>query len=97
MEKKTKSSKPKSIIKKSKSKKTRIKKVKSNQTYISKAPVKRFMKEQGATLISDEAIELLIKQLEIQAKRTTKKALSLVKDERRKRLSADDIIWASKE
>jgi histone H3/H4 len=52
---------------------------------MSKAPIKRFMKEQGATLVSDGAIELLIEQLEIQAKRTTKKALSLVKDEKRKR------------
>jgi len=55
------------------------------------------MKEQGATLVSNDAIELLIEQLEMQAKRTTKKALSLVKDERRKRLSADEIIWASRE
>ena len=70
---------------------------KSHSHFMAKAPIKRFMKEQGATLISDGAIKLLIEQLEIQAKRTTKKALSLVKDEKRKRLSADDIVWASRE
>lgn len=81
---------------KKKSKKNFIK-LKSRENFMSKAPIKRFMKEQGATLVSNDAIELLIEQLEMQAKRTTKKALSLVKDERRRRLSADDIIWASRE
>ncbi len=84
------------MAKKKKSKKIVINS-KSQANFMSKAPIKRFMKEQGATLISDGAIELLIEQLEMQAKRTTKKALSLVKDEKRKRLSADDIVWASRE
>ena len=84
------------MAKKKKSKKIIINS-KSQANFMSKAPIKRFMKEQGAKLVSDGAIELLIEQLEIQAKKTKKKALSLVKDEKRKRLSADDIVWASRE
>lgn len=82
-----------------KSKKKLVKKAvkKSPSSFISKAPIKRFMKEQGAALVSKEAILLMINQLEVQAKRTTKKALSLVKDEKRKRLTAEDIVWASRE
>lgn len=65
-------------------------------SFISKAPVRRLMKGEGAGLVSDDAIKLLIGQLETHAIKTTKKALTLVKDEKRKRLTAEDITWATR-
>ena len=62
--------------------------------FISKAPVRRLMKGEGAKLVSDEAIELLIKKIEEHGLKITKKAMSLVKDEKRKRLTAEDVTWA---
>jgi histone H3/H4 len=63
--------------------------------FISKAPIRRLMKEEGANLVSDEALDLLIGQLEKIGTATTKKAMKLVKDEDRKRLTAEDIANAT--
>ncbi len=72
-----------------------VQKKSSKDSFFSKAPVRRLMKNEGASLVSDDAILLLIDQIQTQAIKTTKKALSLLKDEKRKRLTADDITWAA--
>ena len=64
--------------------------------FLTRTPVRRLMKDEGAKLVSDEAVDLLISKLEELAIKTTKKAMELVKDEKRRRLTADDITWASK-
>ncbi len=78
-----------------KKKKKSPKKGETRETFISKAPIRRLMKEEGAGLVSDEALDLLIGQLEKIGTATTKKAMKLVKDENRKRLTAEDISLAS--
>jgi DNA-binding protein len=86
----------KSSIKNTKTpKKIMVKKNINRTSFISKAPVKRLMKQEGARLISDGALKLLISKLEQIATKTTKKAMSLVKDEKRKRLTSEDIAWAA--
>ncbi|UYP47653.1 hypothetical protein NEF87_003938 [Candidatus Lokiarchaeum ossiferum] len=83
--------------KKAPAKKKVVKSTSENRSsFISKAPVRRLMKGEGAGLVSDEAVKLLIEQLEKNAIQTTKKALTLVKDEKRKRLTAEDITWATR-
>lgn len=84
-------------------KKTAGKKNKNNtkspstrKNFISKAPVRRLMQEEGASLISDEALDLLINTLEKHAVETTKKALEIVKDDKRKRITSKDINWATR-
>ncbi len=72
------------------------KKVGARSGFISKAPVRRLMKDEGASLVSDDALKLIIKTLEDHAVKTTKKAIQLVKDEKRKRLTAEDINWATR-
>jgi histone H3/H4 len=64
--------------------------------FLTRTPVRRLMKDEGAKLVSDEALDLMISKLEELAIKTTKKAMELVKDEKRRRLTADDITWASK-
>jgi len=71
-----------------------VKKTAKRASFISKAPVRRLMKGEGAKLVSDEALELLIKKIEEHGLKITKKAMSLVKDEKRKRLTAEDVNWA---
>ena len=92
------------MAKKAPIKKKKIKKGKSKATYnvvrthfITKTPMRRMMKEEGASMISDGAVDLLISKLQEIAIKTTKKAMGLVKDENRKRLTAEDITWASEE
>lgn len=69
---------------------------KKEKSYISKAPIRRLMKAEGADLVAEDAMALLISKLIEQANKVTKKAVQLVKDEKRKRLTAEDIMWASK-
>ena len=70
------------------------KKPEKRSSFISKAPVRRLMRGEGAKLVSEEALELLIKKIENHGIMVTKKAIALVKDEKRKRLTADDVNWA---
>jgi histone H3/H4 len=70
--------------------------VKKEKSYISKAPIRRLMKAEGADLVAEDAMGLLISKLIEQATKITKKAVQLVKDEKRKRLTPEDIMWASK-
>ena len=62
--------------------------------FIAKAPVRRLMKQEGASLVSQDALMLMIEKLEEQAEAVTKKALKYVKDEGRKRVTPADIGWA---
>ncbi|MHA1521938.1 MAG: histone-like protein [Promethearchaeota archaeon] len=69
----------------------------SRKSFISKAPIRRLMAEEGAKLVSDEALVIMIKSLEKHAINTTKKAIEIVKDDKRKRITAEDISWATQE
>jgi histone H3/H4 len=62
--------------------------------YIAKAPIRRLMKAEGANLVAEDAVELMIVKLTECAQEVTKKAVKLVKDEKRKRVTASDIMAA---
>ena len=49
------------------------------------------MKNEGAKLVSEEAVLLLIGELTKEAKRVTKEAVKVVKADKRKRVTAADI------
>ncbi|UYP45647.1 hypothetical protein NEF87_001932 [Candidatus Lokiarchaeum ossiferum] len=66
----------------------------ARSTYIAKAPIRRLMKEEGAGLVAEEAVVLLIEELTKVAKNLTKKAVKVVKDDKRKRVTAADVIAA---
>ena len=65
---------------------------KSGKKFIAKAPIRRLMKVEGAKLVAEAAVELLIKQLEKVASDVTKAAIKKVKADKRKRLTAEDIV-----
>lgn len=67
-------------------------KPKGRSAYIAKAPIRRLMKAEGANLVAEDAVELLISKLTDAAQDITKKAVKLVKDEKRKRVTAADIF-----
>lgn len=80
---------------KKKSKKPAAKKSKSTRsTYIAKAPIRRLMKDEGASLVAEDALELLIDVLTKAAQNKTKEAIKLVKADKRKRVTAADISAA---
>jgi len=62
--------------------------------FIAKAPIRRLMKNEGAGLVAEEAVALLIEKLTKAAEECTKKAVKLVKDDKRKRLTSADIMAA---
>ena len=62
------------------------------KTFISKAPIRRLMKAEGAQLVAQDAIVLLITELERIGKETTKEAMKVVKADKRKRITAADIV-----
>lgn len=62
--------------------------------HIAKAPIRRLMKAEGAELVAEDAVGLLIEQLEKQASNIVGKALKIVKAEKRKRVTAADILAA---
>ena len=64
---------------------------KKSKGYFSKAPVRRLMKKEGADLVADAAIERLIDYLEKQAAAIIKDAIKLVKADKRRRITAEDI------
>ena len=61
------------------------------RSFISKAPIRRLMKNEGAGLVAEDAVILLITQLTEAAKKVTKDAVKLVKNDKRKRVTAADI------
>lgn len=66
------------------------------KAFFSKAPIRRLMKAEGADLVADDALNLLISKLEGVALETTKKAVELMKDDKRKRITAQDVAAAAK-
>jgi histone H3/H4 len=65
--------------------------------YIAKAPIRRLMKTEGAGLVAEDAVELLISTLEQVAVKVTKTAVKIVKGEGRKRVTATDVAQAERE
>ena len=66
----------------------------TRSAYIAKAPIRRLMKNEGASLVAENAVELLIEQLTKVATEVTKEAVKMVKADKRKRLTAADVIAA---
>ncbi len=66
----------------------------NRSSYIAKAPIRRLMKDEGAGLVAENAVILLIGELTKAAKEVTKKAVKIVKDDKRKRVTAADITAA---
>ncbi|MHA1563603.1 MAG: histone-like protein [Promethearchaeota archaeon] len=65
--------------------------MKARSAYIAKAPIRRLMKNEGAGLVAEDAVILLIEELTKAAKEVTKDAVKLVKGDKRKRVTAADI------
>lgn len=63
----------------------------TRSAYIAKAPIRRLMKNEGAGLVAEDAVILLIEELTKAAKEVTKEAVKLVKTDKRKRVTAADI------
>ncbi len=63
----------------------------ARDSYIAKAPVRRLMKTEGADLVAEDALGFLIEKITAEAKRVTKDALKVVKDDKRKKVTAEDI------
>ncbi len=76
--------------KKDKKKPTR----KSNEYFIAKAPMRRLMRTQGAEIVGKDALGLLIKEVEKAGQDITKIALGVVKDQDRKKITAEDVRFA---
>ncbi|MFX0103403.1 MAG: histone [Candidatus Hodarchaeota archaeon] len=64
--------------------------------FIAKAPIRRLMKGQGASLVAEEALLALIGQLETYGADVTKAAIGIAQKDKRKRVTADDIAAAAK-
>jgi histone H3/H4 len=64
--------------------------------YIAKAPIRRLMKNEVASLVAENAVNILIEKLTNVAKDVTKGAVKIVKDDKRKRVTGADIIAASR-
>ncbi|MCP4763425.1 MAG: hypothetical protein GY870_16755 [archaeon] len=65
-------------------------------TYIAKAPIRRLMKNEGAGLVAEAAVAVLIKKLTKVGQDITKSAVKLVKEDKRKRITGADIIAATR-
>ncbi|MHA1717237.1 MAG: histone [Promethearchaeota archaeon] len=64
--------------------------------FIAKAPIRRLMKSYGANLVAEDALLALIGFLETFGMDVTKKAIEIATKEKRKRVTADDIMVAAK-
>lgn len=64
--------------------------------FIAKAPIRRLMKNQGANLVAEDAVLTLIGNLESFGADVTKAAMKLAKEDKRKRVTADDVSAAAK-
>ena len=60
------------------------------------SPVRKLMKKSGANIVSRDAVELLITDLEKTATTLTKKALGFAQHAKRKKISKDDMGLAIK-
>ena len=63
---------------------------------ISKAPIRRLMKNYGANLVAEDAVKHLIDYLEGFAKDVTKEAIAVAKGDKRKKVTAEDVMAAAK-
>ena len=66
------------------------------KSFIAKAPIRRLMKAQGADLVAESAVELLIVTLEEIGEKITKEAQKLVNVQGRKKLTDRDMHKAQK-
>jgi len=69
---------------------------KKSEGYIAKAPIRRLMKKEGADLVAAEALDKLIDFLEKSAAAATKDAIKVCKEDKRKRVTAQDIRNATR-
>ncbi len=69
---------------------------KKSAAYIAKAPIRRLMKAEGASLVAAEALDKLIGYLENAAADITKESIKLTKAAKRKRITALDIRNATR-
>ena len=67
----------------------------TRDSFIAKAPIRRLMKREGAILVSESAVVMLIEVLTKLAATATKEAMKIVKADKRKRVTAPDIISAT--
>ena len=79
-----------------KKKKSAPKKTKGRSSYIAKAPIRRLMKNEGASLVAEAAVDVLIDELTKIGKDVTKAAVKYVKGDKRKRITGADIIAAQR-
>ncbi len=84
------------MAKKKKAAKKKSGGAKGAKSYIAKAPIRRLMKAEGAELVANEAVQLLIDKLVNVAATVTKDAVKLVKADKRKRVTASDIMDATR-
>jgi histone H3/H4 len=59
-------------------------------------PVRRLMKTNGANIVSRDAVELLITDLEKTSQILTQKAITFAKHSKRKKISKEDMLLAIK-
>jgi len=69
---------------------------KGPKAFIAKAPIRRLMKAEGAGLVAEEAVKILIDKLVAMGADVTKEAVKLVKTDKRKRVTAADIAAAAR-
>jgi histone H3/H4 len=64
--------------------------------FIAKAPIRRIMRGEGAYLVADDAVDLLVEYLTTYGKEITKKALKIAEEDKRTKLTGDDVYSALK-
>ena len=67
-----------------------------SERLIAKAPVRRMMKEVGAYLVADDAVDLLLEFLISKGGEITKTAIKIAEDDKRKKITGDDVFQAVK-
>jgi histone H3/H4 len=64
--------------------------------YISWSPIRRLMKHNGAIIVARDAVDELVDWMGQAAEKITKRALTLTKHSKRKKVTKDDILLAIK-
>lgn len=67
-----------------------------SEKFISKAPIRRLMKSQGASLVAEDAVVGLVDYLGKFGMEVTKAAIDVAKKDKRKKVTADDVEAAAK-
>ncbi|MHA1679912.1 MAG: histone [Promethearchaeota archaeon] len=68
----------------------------SAPSFIAKAPIRRLMRNQGANLVAENAVLVLINYLEKYGAEVTKAAMDAASKDKRKRVTADDVEAGAK-